>query len=290
MLKSRTNTLTHQTRKQPFPSTSSKRNYSKTILSSYQHQYKNQIRLSSSSNKKSRSLIDPSDDSLILLVDFKADPNICAKLLSKAIEPLKPYLSKVKNGKYYKGQVTIIVSGSKPKEENLFERSVGSKSDDNYMLESSNDKTVNIAKPFFGRNQSLKNMIRPFGFANVILRQSNYHSMIPMEQQQHEQTVQSKERYLFMDGRVNDLYQQKSTSMYPLISLNWSTVQFYRLLGKGDEFMKECADLAHSQGKRLRIWGAPNIESIWRRMMRSNVDWLSIDDHDRFARFAMKSS
>ena len=75
-----------------------------------------------------------------------------------------------------------------------------------------------------------------------------------------------------------------------MISLSWSTVQLHRLLGQGDEFMKNCADLAHSQGKQLRMFGAPNVEAVWRRTMRSNVDWLSIDNYDKFVRFAMKSS
>ena len=101
---------------------------------------------------------------------------------------------------------------------------------------------------------------------------------------------EGKERFLFIDGRINDVHRQEPTSLMPLISLNWSTVQLYRLLGKGDEFMKKCADLAHSQGKKLRIWGAPNTESVWKRMMRNNIDWLSIDDHERFARFASKAN
>lgn len=252
---------------QPFPPTSSKRSYSKTILSPYQQKYQQQ-QIMKTPKRTKQNFIDPSDDSLILLVDFKSEPNICAKLLTRAIEPLKPFLSKVKDGKFYKGEVTVIVSGSKPKEENLFEAT--SLTDDNSVVS-------------FGMN-SIKNMRRPFGFANnVSQKTNNRETAISCT------SNKKSERFLFIDGRVNDLYQEKSTSLYPMISLNWSTVQFHRLLGRGDDYMKKCADLAHLQGKRLRIWGAPNIESVWRRMMRSNVDWLSIDNHERFARFAMKS-
>lgn len=261
----------------PFPFIPSKRNYSKTILSPYQHQYKLQ-RKSKSEGVSGSNLIDPHDDSLILLVDFKADPNLSAKLLNKAIKPLKPYLSKVKNGEFHKGRVTVIVSGNRPTEENLFDESGILNNFDKESNTSEENEVTSTDVKVVGLSR------RPFGFAKTILQKTT-----DRNPSQVETLLDNEERFLFIDGRVNDLYEQKSTSMYPLISLNWTTIQFYRLLGKGKEFVKECTDLAHSQGKRLRIWGAPNNEAIWRFMMRNNVDWLSIDDHDRFARFAMKS-
>jgi len=69
---------------------------------------------------KRHAILNPCDDALILLVDFKADPDLSAKLLGRAIRPLMPYLSKVKNGKFEKGAVTVIISGHRPKRHCLF--------------------------------------------------------------------------------------------------------------------------------------------------------------------------
>ena len=74
----------------------------------------------SNENGRKSMILNPHDGSLILLVDFKDDPNLSAKLLNKSLTPLKPYLSKVVNGKLIKGEVTVLVSGNRPKKHNLF--------------------------------------------------------------------------------------------------------------------------------------------------------------------------
>jgi len=192
------------------------------------------------SGKDNAPVINPHDGSLILLVDFKADPNVSARLLDTALGPLKPYLSKVKNGRFEKGKVTVVVSGNRPKNHNL------------YPTEP--EQTEHKHKPIFSSPEMDMNA----------------------------------ERYLFLDGRMRDLHNQEDSSLVPLISLDWKMIQFRQLVGKGDEFMQQMSETAHSQGKRLRIWGAPNTERTWTNMLRNNVDWLSIDDHARFARFINK--
>ena len=271
--------------KPPFPQATSKRNYPKAfIIPSKRNRHEEQQqktndhhqqqhyhdKMSNNNNsdakiiqtnkntKKKQELIDPKDGSLILLVDFKADPNKSAKILNQVIKPLKPYLSKVKDGIFYKGSVTVLISGNRPREDSLYD----------YENDINHDKTRTITTNPIQR------------LTNIFKRKENITN----------NNKEGKERFLFIDGRINDVHRQEPTSLMPLISLNWSTVQLYRLLGKGDEFMKKCADLAHSQGKKLRIWGAPNTESVWKRMMRNNIDWLSIDDHERFARFASKAN
>lgn len=95
-------------------------------------------------------------------------------------------------------------------------------------------------------------------------------------------------RYLFIDGRVKDVTGNADSLLVPLVSIHWRTIQFARLFGRGEKYMKKLSDRAHAQGKQLRIWGAPNSERIWKKMVKSNVDYLSIDDHDRFAIFAKR--
>lgn len=221
--------------KGPFPVANARRDYAKVAM------HPNQIKPRLLDNKMNQ-LLSPEDDSLILLVDFKSNPNTSVELLNQALQPLKPYLSKVKNGKFHKGKVTVLISGNRPGDDMLYENAMDSKYDTN-----------NIS--------------------------TNHRAEMRRDD----------ERFLFIDGRVNDLHREESKFLVPMISLNWTRIKLYQLIGKGDEYMKKYADLAHSQGKRLRIWGAPNDESVWRRMMRNGIDWLSIDDHERFARFASKN-
>ena len=189
------------------------------------------------------SMIHPHDESLLLLVDFKANPDLTAKLLDKSLGPLKPHLSKVKNGRFYKGKVTVVISGKRPKKRNLI-------------------------------CQKSRSISRGGG--------------TPWSRSKRIGDRQSDARYLFLDGRMRDLRRQEDTLVFPLISLDWKVIQLQRLAGRGERFMTNLSARAHEQGKRIRVWGGPNNEYSWKSMMKSNIDWLSIDDHLRFSTFATK--
>lgn len=65
-------------------------------------------------------LVSPESDSLTLLVDFKGDAGKCVSLLHQVLAPLQPYLSSVnKNGEFRRGKVTVLISGNRPKEDQL---------------------------------------------------------------------------------------------------------------------------------------------------------------------------
>lgn len=169
--------------------------------------------------------LDHEDDALTLLVDFKADAEKSLSLLHKALEPLRPYLSKIdRNGKLRKNKLTVIVSGNRPRVESLASRDG------------------------------------------------------------------SGDRFIFIDGRSHDIHSKTDSMLVPLVSLPWRKLQLARLVGRGDRYMRNMAQKAHEQGKRLRIWGAPNNVSVWTQMVRNNIDLLSIDDHRKFARFASQGA
>jgi hypothetical protein len=94
------------------------------------------------------------------------------------------------------------------------------------------------------------------------------------------------DRFIFIDGRSHDIHSQSDTKLVPMVSLPWRTLQLARLVGRGDHYMQKMAKKAHDQGKKLRIWGAPNSERLWTQMVQNDIDLLSIDDHSKFARFA----
>jgi len=96
------------------------------------------------------------------------------------------------------------------------------------------------------------------------------------------------ERYMFIDGRAKDVERNTDSALVPMVSIPWRSMQLARMFGRGERYMKNLVEQAHNQGKLLRIWGAPNNERNWRTMLRSNVDYLSIDDHAKFATFASR--
>eukprot|EP00565_Helicotheca_tamesis_P003818 CAMPEP_0185723416 /NCGR_PEP_ID=MMETSP1171-20130828/271_1 /TAXON_ID=374046 /ORGANISM="Helicotheca tamensis, Strain CCMP826" /LENGTH=337 /DNA_ID=CAMNT_0028391115 /DNA_START=157 /DNA_END=1170 /DNA_ORIENTATION=+ len=199
-------------------------------------------------------IVNPEDDVLIFIVDLKDDAKESTPILHKALEPLQPYLSKIdKSGKFVKGKVTVLISGNRPTEESLIYRSQPERG---------------------GSTLGMKRHI-----SNKMHVQTN--STDP---------IANGERYMFIDGRPHDINCKADTTLVPLVSVPWIKVQLARFFGMGDSYMKRTVIEAHKQGKRVRIWGAPNSEGLWHKMMRSNVDLLSIDDHRRFENFVSRLS
>lgn len=230
-------------------------------------------------NSNSETVLSPYDESLILLVDFKCDPNLSAKLLDKSIELLKPYLSRVEQGKFVKGKMTVVISGNRPKNRFLFS-TTGTTAKSNNQTSffrgggsdggSGADLEIDAIRGKFSWQQ---NLIRRF--SQPIVNNDN----------------DDLTRYMFLDGRIGDLNTEQDSELVPLVSFDWKMIQLFRYFnGNSEEFMKRIADRAHSQGKRMRIWGAPNTEQCWSSMLKSNVDWLSVDDHERFTEFATQKS
>jgi glycerophosphoryl diester phosphodiesterase len=55
------------------------------------------------------------EDPLYLLVDFKADGERSLELLDTAIEPLKPWLTRLEKGRLIPGMVCVVISGQVPR-------------------------------------------------------------------------------------------------------------------------------------------------------------------------------
>ena len=92
-------------------------------------------------------------------------------------------------------------------------------------------------------------------------------------------------RFAAYDGRLADLEgagAELPVSFMPLVSQSWSAVSKWD--GKGDEppelrtTLRRWADLAHSQGRRLRFWGSPDEPAVWKALLESGVDLINTDD------------
>ena len=99
--------------------------------------------------------------------------------------------------------------------------------------------------------------------------------------------------YATLDGRFGDLDNPNRPAwMVGAINENWSSVCSWK--GKGefpaDERAKLASliDKAHSQGRLLRFWGAPQNATFWTELRRLKVDFINTDHLTTFRNFDQK--
>jgi len=97
------------------------------------------------------------------------------------------------------------------------------------------------------------------------------------------ETIQAQShRFVGIDGRMEDLDSTLAADLMPLVSDNWA-LQF-RWRGKGEMPAAEQAKLtdavtrAHAHGRKVRFWGTPENEAIWRTLRDSGVDLINTDN------------
>lgn len=96
-------------------------------------------------------------------------------------------------------------------------------------------------------------------------------------------------RWVAVDGRLADLDAKSVPGLVPLVSDDWT--QFFSWRGQGEFSPAERARLAslvgraHAQGRRIRFWGCPNTEVVWRELAVAGVDLIGADDLPALRRF-----
>ena len=93
---------------------------------------------------------------------------------------------------------------------------------------------------------------------------------------------QAAVRYAAMDGRLGDLESPLSApSLIPLVSDTWAKISSWR--GDGPlpevdrEKIKTRVQQAHAQGRRLRLWAAPDMPATWEILDACGVDLINTD-------------
>lgn len=97
------------------------------------------------------------------------------------------------------------------------------------------------------------------------------------------------ERFCAIDGRPEDLDLNPSPHLFPLISESWTTV----FKGPGGTsfsaanrtLLTGLVQRAHSQGRRLRFWGAPDRPWLWAELRDAQVDLINTDRITALAAF-----
>jgi hypothetical protein len=95
-----------------------------------------------------------------------------------------------------------------------------------------------------------------------------------------------------LDGRWPDLNKKISPTLMPWISEDWSS--HFKWDGKGEmppaerERMGSMVGAAHMKGYKLRFWGSPDVEAVWKAEWSAGVDWINTDRLDALRSFILK--
>lgn len=89
------------------------------------------------------------------------------------------------------------------------------------------------------------------------------------------------ERLAALDGRAGDLQSNPSPQLVPWVSESWSGQ--FRWRGQGSmpeeerKKLRDLVSLAHQQGRRVRFWGAADLEARWQVEFEAGVDFINTD-------------
>lgn len=89
-------------------------------------------------------------------------------------------------------------------------------------------------------------------------------------------------RYAGIDGRFSDLDSDVPAHLMPLISDSWFS--HFRWLGNGEfpaeqrQKLRAAVDKAHAQGRKIRLWAAPDRPEAWRELQAAGVDMINTDN------------
>jgi hypothetical protein len=104
-----------------------------------------------------------------------------------------------------------------------------------------------------------------------------------------EAIARERDRFAFLDGRMQDLTDQTAATITPLISESWNHHFAWRGQGEMPESdlakLKTLAAAAHSQQTKLRFWGVPDHELAWQKMYDAEVDLINTDNLPGLAKF-----
>lgn len=101
-------------------------------------------------------------------------------------------------------------------------------------------------------------------------------------------------RHVALDGRLPDLYREgppPSPRLMPLVSDAWDRMTSWRGDGAPPAGLRDSlvrvVTRAHATGRKVRFWGTPDREPVWRLLRDSGVDLINADDLDALRAFLL---
>ncbi|WP_309714884.1 phosphatidylinositol-specific phospholipase C/glycerophosphodiester phosphodiesterase family protein [Armatimonas sp.] len=101
-----------------------------------------------------------------------------------------------------------------------------------------------------------------------------------------------RNRLAALDGRPDDLGKNLPVALFPLISESWFTL--FKWYGTGlmtrtdREKLSSLIEQAHTEGRTIRFWAAPDNPAGWEVCWSAGVDYLNTDKLPELATFLRK--
>jgi len=97
-----------------------------------------------------------------------------------------------------------------------------------------------------------------------------------------EMVFQEQERWVAIDGRIEDIEKNYDAQFMPMVSDKYSKVFGFSIFSKKPsvEKLKRLLEISKSiqkQGKLFRLWGIPERRTIWESLLKNGLDLISTD-------------
>jgi endonuclease/exonuclease/phosphatase family metal-dependent hydrolase len=104
-----------------------------------------------------------------------------------------------------------------------------------------------------------------------------------------EHLKEEKKRLACLDGRPEELGEQFPNDLMPMVSQRYSLVTKWKgktpITESEKREIKTLVDQAHRLDKKVRLWDIPDNELVWKTLLDLGIDYINVDDLDRFATF-----
>lgn len=101
--------------------------------------------------------------------------------------------------------------------------------------------------------------------------------------------LQDPEAWMALDGRVDELGKGYTPDQMPVVSSSFGNVIKWDgqkpMPGKDFKQLKALATRVHAEGKRLRLWAAPDNPLSWKTQRKAGVDLINTDKLAELAAF-----
>lgn len=96
-------------------------------------------------------------------------------------------------------------------------------------------------------------------------------------------------RFIFLDGRFEDVGKGESENLFPIISEDWLAVsdKLSKYLGKESDIhdLKEFINKVHEENKLVRFWGTPDNDKFWDFSNNMKIDFVNTDMPDDYKKY-----